>query len=114
MIVRGKADPYIICIYSLDAEQKRFYMHVNDHLIPLSVQMGFIQIIDLYFKLHKILGIPFDKSVFQTMAFIDCFIFHMDNTRDKITVKSQNFARSCFTQWCALCIINNIIYASLL
>lgn len=57
---------------------------VSSQKVPDNFQ--FVDVMDLFFKIHKILDLDFQPSIKSMMNFIEVFIFEMD--RDNIAINS--------------------------
>lgn len=93
--------PYIIIVDTTDINSSipnaRYYIVVENHPIPLDLNSTFLDTMDTFYKVHKILNLQFHPNLKILMHFIEYFIFNNEEKYIKVTPKMQE--------------VSNIIYA---
>lgn len=59
-------------------------------------EFSFIQVIDLFFKLHKVFNLDFDKSIMQLMLFFGYFVYGMTNAQNGMHANTKKVAKQLF------------------
>lgn len=73
-------------------------MYTNTTLFTFQVplQYNFIQVMDLFFKVHKIFDLDFNKSIKPMMVFLEYFIYKIRETGHYLTPRIREVADKIF------------------
>lgn len=119
-LITDEDDPYIIAIASQLENQLKFYIEVKKKLLCVStftitflnyltkfqmidfhlqVPVGktFLDVLNLFYKVHKVFNLKFNKNFSAVMNFIDFYIFDVKETQRFIPEKHQEIASQIFT-----------------
>lgn len=70
----------------------------NYYLFSMQVpaEYSFIGVVDIFFKIHKVFNLHFDKAVHQLMLFIEYFIFGIATAYDGMTTNTKKYGKQIF------------------
>lgn len=57
---------------------------------------SFIEVVDMYIKIHKIFGFTYHKAISQCMLFLECKIFNMKENESLMTPNTKTVAMVVF------------------
>lgn len=112
MIENANKHPYIVAYGSSKEDIIAFYIEVERHLIPVSMNLdknslhqiktriinffqlpseyGIIETFDTFFKLHHVFGLTFDKVLENMVVFIQRLIYNLRKGKAS-SANMQNF-----------------------
>lgn len=60
---------------------------------------NFIEVIDFYFKIHKVFGLDYNKALLQAMICIEKYIFKFTKISQQLSAKTMTTATAFFKEW---------------
>lgn len=81
--------PYIIIIASNLSNNVNYYINVEKHLIPLPPNSNFVNVMDMFYKIHKVFDIEYNSSLKPFMHFIEYYFYKSAEPYIEITPKMR-------------------------
>lgn len=61
------------------------YLHFFPILFQAPQSFELVDVLDLFYKVHKVFELPFNTQIKHMMYFLDCFVYQNDFPEEQIT-----------------------------